>query len=443
MSKKLYPEEDIQNIANAIRTLNGSSDSYTVSEMASAIELPENAYYLKSASGNPINITDGEELKCQSALVTFAPKQSGTGDPSPSNIRPISGWDGLSLMRTGKNLCNSIADNSLSYSGYTNYTLANGKVTISGNTLMGFLVSVKPSTVYTYSIKNSNQVSMRVREYSGKPTEWQDDSFIVQSVNETKTSGNNSSTFTTTANTKYILCAVYCTIANTNIEDFQVELGSTATTYEPYQGQTHTATFPETIMGGSYDFVSGKVTIKGIFITYTDASIFTVDTNNRRFYTPKPTGAINSTVEGSALSNMYKWMSSTATASNFAFYVGNSYFVCYDDTINSIADLQQLFNTTPLQLYVELATPIEITLTPEQIELLKGSNTVSTDGDTVELEYWSKSNTVPLLNMLSMGTMNISNINNENNGNEVEEIPVEESKESLEEIENINNSENE
>ena len=78
-----------------------------------------------------------------------------------------------------------------------------------------------------------------------------------------------------------------------------------------------------------------------------------------------------------------------------------------------------------------------------KIELLKGSNTVSTDGDTVELEYWSKSNTVPLLNMLSMGTMNISNINNENNGNEVEEIPVEESKESLEEIENIDNSENE
>lgn len=37
MSKKLYPETDIQNIANAIRALNGSTDTYTVSEMASAI----------------------------------------------------------------------------------------------------------------------------------------------------------------------------------------------------------------------------------------------------------------------------------------------------------------------------------------------------------------------------------------------------------------------
>lgn len=38
MAKKLYPETDIQAIADAIRGKNGSSDTYTVGQMASAIQ---------------------------------------------------------------------------------------------------------------------------------------------------------------------------------------------------------------------------------------------------------------------------------------------------------------------------------------------------------------------------------------------------------------------
>lgn len=38
MALKLYSDTDIQNIANAIRTKNGSTDTYKVSEMAQAIE---------------------------------------------------------------------------------------------------------------------------------------------------------------------------------------------------------------------------------------------------------------------------------------------------------------------------------------------------------------------------------------------------------------------
>lgn len=38
MSKKLYEESHIQNIADSIRGKNGSSDTYKVSEMANAID---------------------------------------------------------------------------------------------------------------------------------------------------------------------------------------------------------------------------------------------------------------------------------------------------------------------------------------------------------------------------------------------------------------------
>ena len=37
MANKLYEETDIQAIANAIRTKNGSSDTYTLSQMSTAV----------------------------------------------------------------------------------------------------------------------------------------------------------------------------------------------------------------------------------------------------------------------------------------------------------------------------------------------------------------------------------------------------------------------
>lgn len=49
-----------------------------------------------SVSGNPVvcHPVEGYPL---SAVVTLEPKQAGTGDPSPDNVRPISGWDNVKV----------------------------------------------------------------------------------------------------------------------------------------------------------------------------------------------------------------------------------------------------------------------------------------------------------------------------------------------------------
>lgn len=52
MALKLYSDTDIQNIANAIRTKNGSSDTYKVSEMASAIQ------NIPSGGGGALSLID-------------------------------------------------------------------------------------------------------------------------------------------------------------------------------------------------------------------------------------------------------------------------------------------------------------------------------------------------------------------------------------------------
>ena len=72
MSKKLYEESDVQATANAIRTKNGLTDTYTISQMAAAITAIETGggglptgwatgefTFAENATGNNVEITHG------------------------------------------------------------------------------------------------------------------------------------------------------------------------------------------------------------------------------------------------------------------------------------------------------------------------------------------------------------------------------------------------
>ena len=48
-------------------------------------------------SGSIVSFDGTETTAIKSLKVNITPKQSGTGDPSPSNVRPISGWDSINI----------------------------------------------------------------------------------------------------------------------------------------------------------------------------------------------------------------------------------------------------------------------------------------------------------------------------------------------------------
>lgn len=98
MSKKLYEETNIQDIAAAIREKNGSQNVYTVAQMGNAVRaihtdpvleslsVTENGNYLPSAgkdgfSSVSVNVEGGSEAVVQSLTVT----QNGTYNP-PSGV---------------------------------------------------------------------------------------------------------------------------------------------------------------------------------------------------------------------------------------------------------------------------------------------------------------------------------------------------------------------
>lgn len=51
----------------------------------------------KTISGSIVHITDGAEADARALVVEIDPVQSGSGTPSPSNVRPITGWDDVSV----------------------------------------------------------------------------------------------------------------------------------------------------------------------------------------------------------------------------------------------------------------------------------------------------------------------------------------------------------
>ena len=57
--------------------------------------LPEITEY--TVTGNPATFSTNLIQPLQAFEIPFLPVQSGSGDPSPSNVRPISGWAGLTI----------------------------------------------------------------------------------------------------------------------------------------------------------------------------------------------------------------------------------------------------------------------------------------------------------------------------------------------------------
>lgn len=211
-----------------------NDDAINTTEAWSSKKIADTLCPSFSVSGNPVtcNPVEGYPL---GAVVTLEPKQAGTGDPSPENVRPIAGWDEVSVNVRGKN----VLDITGAYRHAFNYVLPNAML-VSGAT---YTFSVPPTlsdgeTVALFGIADDYAFT----GYLGK--------------------GRNAS-FTVPSGLDFsqgiwIAGGSATALNGVEPEDFMVELGSTPTPYEPYQpGTTATLTLPKTIYGGTVDAVTG------------------------------------------------------------------------------------------------------------------------------------------------------------------------------------------
>ena len=284
-----------------------------------------------------------------------------------SNICPISGHTEANVTRTGKNLC--------SISGGVNNTV---------------LCAVKSGRTYTFSLNAINQCGFNLKKNSNSGARINGLDGIT---------GRNSLTFTADEDFNLFINGYSQTTGVTfanSVTDFQLELGSTATAYEPYAGQTYNVPLGQTVYGGTLDVVSGVLTADRAMVDLGTLD-WTLRSGSKFSATLSQAANVAINVEGHLCSCMPIMYVAGVNGTNdgyFAFYKSSStiasttiYVNLEIEGITSVDALNEWFASYNAQLVYELATPQTYQLTATQVSTLLGANNIFADAGTVSVVY--------------------------------------------------------
>ena len=339
-------------------------------------------------SNNIVTIKSPCDIPVQSLKVYFSAIQSGDGDPSPTNVRSITGWTGLDVTRCGKNLFNPWSN------GYW-YTSSKQWESESAS-IVCKPIHMNSGTTVTISQTNES-ATYQFHEWDkcvSTPSAYTNAdnlSFIRSSDGQGKTY---------TAQTDKFLTA-FANIGKDTIaiRKVQLELGYMATSYEPYSGTTTSidwASEAGTLYGGYVDLISGELvqTHYGMYInrnTIPHLNIGDITETYTQAWFLNSTDNIPKFKLYTGLSNRFKCLkSSKAVVNGFINFSGNTYFMIpsSDLTTKDIAGILDWFDANPTFLVAELYTPMTYQLNPSQLNILRGYNNIfSTANGECEVTY--------------------------------------------------------
>lgn len=373
-------------IDDATVGLDAWSSKHIIDTLCPPLEETGNPVVCYPVTGYPLGVT-----------ASWEPTQEGSGEPSPDNIRPISGRDAVKVERCGGNVIEFLStyDSSsgikVAVDAEKNITL-NGTLDGKGNIYIGTCrlhwVAGKNYTMYVKKVGGSASIgsgdgitfaySLFTTDYNhyfrGDTNSTNIDAYIARDVALVETE---------------LIFMLQCWRDGTVFNDFKFQIevveGTTApTTYAPYTGQTATLTLPRTIYGGTVDAVTGEgqetwklLTLDGTTNKFTQTEIFLNLPNN-------------------SAPGVGEWYLNNLYCSHFPnIFGGNATFgFLYTimesmskyfpdvDALNSYL-VAQYAAGTPVQIAYKLAEPVLFTATGAQpIPALSGVTTVLTDADS-------------------------------------------------------------
>lgn len=302
------------------------------------------------------------------------PIQAGEGTPSPDNVRAISGFDGLGIERTGKNL----------YGG--------GDITFTGTKPRIFPANL-PAGTYTISAEvesDAPNTYARVSFYQGG----ENGANVFANINH---GARNSSTITTTATINRLIFYSNTLAANsegytatwTNI---QLERGQTATEYEPYDGDTISIEFPETVYGGTYDWATGELTVDKAKIVFdgvnNKASSISLHANGKYYAVLKLPQSSVRTLDKLDNPLSDKFIAKGSVVEGGCYIAGSGYkslvITLTDQTLTTVEAINAWLVNNPTTFVYDLANPYTIQLPPQQLKTTNGTNIVHSSAQKTE-----------------------------------------------------------
>lgn len=315
-------------------------------------------YPTETASGAIASFNTDIASALKECEVSFTAYQASGTTPTPSSPVPISGYSSATITRTGKNLFNKATATVGKYINPNNQEITNAQKAHSE------MIKVKPSgTYYMSGYGEANIYSVLAFDENKNP------------ISDYYGGAGKSAPFTCT-----LTSAVHYVILNFNVDQVDSVIfteSASSVPYEAYNGTSVVIPFGDTYYGGVLDVVRGKLRVLyGLYI-FTGLETWTWNSDNNFWYFTKTgenhkSGGNRKTSNGIGVS-----------------LIGATSVRCYQnanpDYIDSTTDMHTIFPSGS-QLVYELATPIEIDLTPEILSTISGDNNVFCDIPTSSVE---------------------------------------------------------
>lgn len=345
-----------------------------------------------TVSGSIVTIDNIDDVIGIKSLVTeIEPIQSGSGTPSPTNVRPISGWDSVKVTKTGKNLLHVTATNA-TVNGVTFTFNADGSVTLNGtstadNTFINLNYTAGkleyPKDTPLKIIGGSSKVNVSVCG-TVAPVR------IGNSVSSTSpTTFTIASSRGDTATWARLYVPTNGTVFNNETIRPMIMFASEADyTFEPF-GTTKDIPLRRTVYKGTLDVSTGLLTVTHGVAQITGINRQGVVNNSYYAYNTleNPADASRDTYPSDAYCDKYVVATKATERINGTFYLISGNIIFVSDAFTSVAEANTIIASQKPTVVYPLATPQTYQLSVDEVELIAGDNNLWSDSGNITVTY--------------------------------------------------------
>lgn len=324
-------------------------------------------------TGNPVTCEPVEGYPL-GVVASWEPMQEGTGNPSPDNIRPISGRESVEVERCGVNLLDISKCRP-----------------VSKNSAYGLTVTISNDTIRLYGTPNISRDIVNAQFRILYTSQKINTAYKCKAIAK---SGADVKLYSISKDDKSIVI-VYALYLNKTVDD-EIWLiyysGSTPpTTYTPYRGDTLNLALPRTICSGTVDAVTGEGS--------EGWRLMTLD-GTEKWYTRTSTGyhsyslALPNRAQTGICSHykklLYEAIGPTNPTGETGCYLEYSLSAIFNVPFEILADwvaflAAQYAAGTPVQIAYKLVVPVPFKATGNAplLPIPGETNTIMTDADSV------------------------------------------------------------